>query len=334
MRKKLRLIRNELIISKILLGENDAQIARSVNLSTESVRQIRLLNNLKANVLGPKERIKTYDISIIEKIIELNSTGISRKEIGLLLNLNKSEVERILYKRNIYSKSIRTKNKSIELSQIQKDILIGLILGDGYISNKYSTSYLKIDHSLEQKEYAEDIFSKFSNIFKSLNYYTRKTVDKRNNKLYKSVVLQSLSIKELRVYRDLFYNENTKIIPNDIEELLTPIGLAYLFMDDGKSASYGFYICTDGFTKEENEFLVNCINRKFNLKLKISKTWINKYRIFIPSSEKEKFVNLIRPFIIPSMYYKLTYWKGDKFKALYKSCELLETPEEDNQQPS
>ncbi len=42
-----------------------------------------------------------------------------------------------------------------------------------------------------------------------------------------------------------------KVIPYNIDQLLTPIGLAYWFMDDGYAERSGFILCTDSFTESE-----------------------------------------------------------------------------------
>lgn len=309
MEKTLRLIRNEVILNHILTGKNDSEISKIVNLGSESIRKIRLKNNIISPYLLSRNKIEDYPEDLVGKIIELNNSGLCRREIGIILNMKSHNIESILSKKKIYSCNKNTHNKSIEFTQNQKDMLVGLILGDGYISNKGFCSYLKIDHCLQQDDYSKFIFNNFNNIFKNILYSTRKKADKRTGKYYSSVSLQSLSTKQLREYRNLFYKNNKKIIPENIYDLITPAGLAHLFMDDGKAGTNGFYICTENFTKNENLLLIDSINKKFNLNLKISKQRKIYYRIYIPSKEKENFIELVKPFMIPSMYYKLNCWR-------------------------
>ena len=42
----------------------------------------------------------------------------------------------------------------------------------------------------------------------------------------------------LNYYHELFYKDNVKIIPINLEELLTARGLAYFIMDDGGKSVY------------------------------------------------------------------------------------------------
>jgi hypothetical protein len=58
-----------------------------------------------------------------------------------------------------------------------------------------------------------------------------------------------------------------KIVPLNIGELLTPIGLAHWIMGDGYWDSHGktIDICTDNFTLSEVELLISVLKEKFSL---------------------------------------------------------------------
>lgn len=66
-------------------------------------------------------------------------------------------------------------------------------------------------------------------------------------------------------YRDLFYPEGKKIIPKNINNLLTARSLAYWIMDDG-GQDPGFILNTQSFTKEEVELLIKVLDEKFGLR--------------------------------------------------------------------
>jgi hypothetical protein len=75
--------------------------------------------------------------------------------------------------------------------------------------------------------------------------------DKRTNKKYSSVSFATLSLPCFNYYRSIFYNSNNlKIVPLDIENLLTPRGLAYWIMDDGSLQNKGLHLNTYGFAHE------------------------------------------------------------------------------------
>ena len=69
------------------------------------------------------------------------------------------------------------------------------------------------------------------------------------NKIYSSIKFQTLSLACFNRYRELFYDLNgKKVIPVNLQELLTPKGLAFWFMDDGYKSKKGLYFSTESFS--------------------------------------------------------------------------------------
>lgn len=267
--------------------------------------------------------------------IKFYNEGLNDCEISRIIKVSDSKIRTYRISLNLESNK-KVYNNPISITDEQMEILVGSLLGDGHIRipKKSKNPKITVTQSDKQKDYCLYKYNKLINLSNSFYETTRKTPDKRNGIYYKSCSFELKSNYELYKLYNLFMTNKKKVIKKSIEKYITPLSLAIWFMDDGKAASYGFYICSESFSKEENELLVNIINNKFDLELRVVKHRINRNRIFINSKSKEKFVNIIKPFIIKSMEYKLAYWKGDKFKALYKSCEFLENPEEDNQKPS
>jgi LAGLIDADG DNA endonuclease family len=54
-----------------------------------------------------------------------------------------------------------------------------------------------------------------------------RTPDQRTGKIYKSIYFRTLTLPYLNEYHDMFYKNKIKIIPENLDKLLTPIGLAY-----------------------------------------------------------------------------------------------------------
>jgi hypothetical protein len=70
----------------------------------------------------------------------------------------------------------------------------------------------------------------YSNLFLSKEFKakSRSFVDKRTINTYISINFATLTLPCFTYYRYLFYNkQNKKIVPLNINELLTPKGLAY-----------------------------------------------------------------------------------------------------------
>jgi hypothetical protein len=56
-------------------------------------------------------------------------------------------------------------------------------------------------------------------------------------------------------FYDLFYLNGVKVVPSNIDELLTPLGLAYWIMCDGSFTGSGVRLNTQSFTLSELELL-------------------------------------------------------------------------------
>lgn len=81
-------------------------------------------------------------------------------------------------------------------------------------------------------------------------------------------------------------------------------------MDDGTADRSGYIIYTNNFNLFEVENLIQILKSKFNLNCTIQsriskKTKLPQYYIYIRSQSVNTFVKLIKPYIIPSMEYKL-----------------------------
>ena len=75
-------------------------------------------------------------------------------------------------------------------------------------------------------------------------------------------------------------------------------------MDDGYKSGNGFYFSTESFSLEENEFLSCLLRNKFELNCGVH-THTNGHRLYIQSISRDKFIELIKPNLLPIFYYKL-----------------------------
>jgi hypothetical protein len=114
---------------------------------------------------------------------------------------------------------------------------------------------------------------------------------------------------------ELFKDSNNKksIKPYLIKNHLTSRGLAYWFMDDGGKLDYNknttnksLVLNTHSFAHYEVIIACSELNTKFNLNCSIKQNK-RKSIIVISSESFNTFFNLVDPFIIYSMRYKLTF---------------------------
>ena len=108
-------------------------------------------------------------------------------------------------------------------------------------------------------------------------------------------------------------NKFIKIVPLNIAELLTPIGLAHWLMGDvyWDNTSKTVCICTDNFTLSEVELLIKVLETKFNLlasvqrRVKSNKEICWRIRFSRKSKNLDTLISLVKPYFITSMLYKL-----------------------------
>ena len=97
-------------------------------------------------------------------------------------------------------------------------------------------------------------------------------------------------------------------MPLNIGELLTPVGLAFLIMDDGYLGSNGeLGLCTHSFSLEEIEMLIKVLQDNFNLYSRKSFVRPGQWTIIIPKRLVNKVCDLTIPHMHKSMWYKLGY---------------------------
>ena len=201
---------------------------------------------------------------------------------------------------------IREYKKTLKLSKLQRQILIGTLLGDGHLDTQDEgrTYRLKVEHSSAQREYLEWLHSNFSEWVRS-GIYEKKRDDGREH-----IGFNTYSHGALRFYAHQFYDGKKKRIPVQIGKLLSPIALAVWFMDDGswKSDSHRtFIIHTVGFARNELERVKEALKKHFGVEVNLHKQKEKYWRLYVSANSAEKFAKLVRPYVslVPSMLYKL-----------------------------
>ena len=80
-------------------------------------------------------------------------------------------------------------------------------------------------------------------------------------------------------------------------------------MGDGFFYQGTVILCTESFTKQEQEMLIIALHTKFGIKAtlnkRISSAGVNSFRIRISKVDMNKLIVLVKPFFIPEMLYKL-----------------------------
>lgn len=201
------------------------------------------------------------------------------------------------------TKELREKKSKLSLSQFQKDVLVGLLLGDGHLETQnFGRTYrLKVEHSIMQLEYTKWLSEIFSGWITGMYEKTK------NGKKY--VGFTTYSHPAFRFYAHQFYQEKKKIIPLLIHKLITDTSFAIWYLDDGswKSKKHStFIIHTLGFSKKDLERIVKILNDK-NVKSKLHSQKNKYWRLYILSESSDNFKKIIFPIVskFESMKHKI-----------------------------
>jgi len=205
------------------------------------------------------------------------------------------------------TKEIKEYKKHLKLTDKQRDILVGLLLGDGHLEtqNNGKTYRLKVEHSLEQKDYVLWLYQEFK------EWTHKQPYSKQRKNGQQSTGFTTYSHGSFRFYGQQFYVKGKKVVPKIIGKLLNPLGIAIWFMDDGSRKSRQhktFIIHTLGYSKKELELLQNVLLQKFKIKTSLHKQKRKYLRLYILSESAERFQRMIELYvkIIPSMKHKLS----------------------------
>ena len=192
-------------------------------------------------------------------------------------------------------------------------IIIGSLLGDGHLEkrNRGIGTRIKFEQSNKNVEYLMWFHSYFSTRgYCNINKPELKKRIRKNGEIYFHYSINTFTFFSFNWIHDMFYmcseGKYVKIIPHNIEQYLTPLALAIWFMDDGSKLKKGAKIATNCFTYKELSQLCEILKNKFNLTVTIHSGGKNKgYTLYISSQSMTTFSNIVKPFMLPTLYYKL-----------------------------
>ena len=184
------------------------------------------------------------------------------------------------------------------LTQQQKSLIVGTLLGDGYlrIIPKRNHALLEINHSFAQKEYVDWKYKILKNISGSPPKMRKSNGTRIAYRFY------SKQLSELTALHQLFYRKTKKVIPANLT--LDPTSLAVWFMDDGsRCKTNDIYLNTQQFSIQDQKKLVRAL-QKLNLKATLNKDK-QYYRLRFLKSSLAILRKILDKEIIPSMRYKI-----------------------------
>ena len=210
--------------------------------------------------------------------------------------------------------NLKEYKKKLQINRIQKDVIIGTLLGDASMEiRKGKPVYsIKFEQKLFRTDYINHIYSIFS-VWAGTEPKIR-TISQGKIVKRSSVWFRTYRHSSFKFYYDIFYSstasgKKVKVVPKLLHRFLTPTALAYWFMDDGtyhvdKYGNIQYYLNTQSFSSSEQKLLVNALKRNFGIDFNIHKDK-GKYRLYLKVLFNNTFVEIIKRYIFPSMTYKL-----------------------------
>lgn len=236
-----------------------------------------------------------------------------------MINNNNSDFNLINLK-NIQNDSL--------LTQIEKDIIVGTILGDGSLLVRNLVRggiSVSLSYCYANEEYAKFVIGTLKNLCNLDIPNKYEGFDKRYNKKRVSYSFYIGVHPSLTYFANLFIKSyfdekkckylNLKVLPDQdtLLNLITPRSLAFWIMDDGHCVKRaGVTLCTDNFSEEEVNRLKYVLETKFKLVCTIHKK-ANKdktkkyYRIYIIKESLPLLSSLVSEFMLESMKYKIFF---------------------------
>ena len=198
----------------------------------------------------------------------------------------------------------------------QLQLILGSLLGDARLECRSKsirakhTARLRIHQSDKQKDYVFWKYDKLKNFVVKGPRFTKVWHDSKRNKDHYSWYFHTQSNKALGLIHKLFYQNNIKVVPRDLIEILDPLGLAVWYMDDGSNKGSNITLNTHCFSNEEQEMIRNWFRDKFAIRTTLVKDR-SKFKIAIGYNELPKFMNIVQSHIISSMSYKIVSPRND-----------------------
>lgn len=218
---------------------------------------------------------------------------------------------------------------SINLSYVQEQMILGSLLGDGWLypNNPEETRNrgFACSHSRDHQDYLDLKAA----ILGSLLSSRRPLTSGYGTEIEE---LRSICTPAITDAFDGVYDGQHRGIDSDALDRMTPMALAFWYMDDGsRSSAEGqldrVMFATNGFTQGEVDVLAQMLYRKFGLTATPyeSKGW----RLRLDTDSSQRFFLMVSPYILPSMQHKLPdafkgacWWDG--FKGLENQPALFE----------
>lgn len=216
-------------------------------------------------------------------------------------------------------------NEKIILSDAQKEVLYGALLGDGSLVVHKGGINAYFSYLSKSQQHVEYVVNYFAPYLTQAKIYNSDCFDRRTNKIYHRSSARTYSNEAFTNEYNKWYRSGVKIIPSDLK--LTSLTCLIWYIGDGcishsKNTQY-IKLATQCFSKEDQEEILIPQLQEFEahlVKADISKDGEQQYFIYIPRRKIKKFLDYIGPCPFSDYQYKWDYKE-------YKNFSLSQNPE-------
>lgn len=281
-------------------GKNDYEVAHELHIGRTRLRAWR-----EAHGIPSQTTKKGLSVELCPDILSMLSSGQDLTEIGKKYGVNRTSIAKLL-KKHGFKYKVRSRPRPIGIleysfTDIQKQVLLGEMFGDGGIARVSDTSaYYYCMHSISQRDFVlwkRDVFLPLS---ARMVYRTDHHEDGRDL-LY--VGTQTWSSKCMHEYYTRFYDKeisSEKILTPEMVSELTDLALAVWYMGDG-SINRNTGVFHVGL-HIDLEPIATALSNKFSMWFKAcryEKEW--HLRVMEPA----RFFSLIEPHLLNIFKYKI-----------------------------
>ena len=196
--------------------------------------------------------------------------------------------------------------KLVSLPYDIDSIVVGILLSDGWLEkekeNVTANTRFRFKQAFSRADYVIHLFLVLAHYCSSLPSLV---IGKINGTITTGLQISTRRYPCFNELYNLFYNNNIKVIPYNIYDLLTPIALAHWIMGDGAKLNKGLVLCTDSFSISDVIRLSNVLRIKYGLETSIIGLKSNKPRIYILAESMPNLIKIVKPYILKSFGYKL-----------------------------
>lgn len=212
-----------------------------------------------------------------------------------------------------------------KITKESRNLLIGLLLGDGTISNN---NVFKLAHCEQQLDYLEWKIKQLNNSGLRNNGVKEYISTNGFNKGKKVYYTQLNIIPFVKVLRRVMYKPTKKLGNRKLLNRLSAREIAIWYMDDGhinyrktNNKIHGFYIkIATCIPKEELQIVIDYFKEVWNIQFYMFHEGRkeNSYSLCCGTKEGVKFINIVKQYVeqVPSMKHKIEYDLSQRSRAL------------------